>query len=297
MSLFIKKIFIFIISFVVLILLQFIAFKLIVNYNTDYKLENDTTILILGDSHIEAALNDSIIDNSVNFSSGGSPVFFNYVKLKKIVESNEQISTIILGYSPINLTGKGFYEVPKMKSMLINYYYLIDYSDYLDIAKYNFKGLVSGITGVFRSVGDINFRTKINVKNVGIGGFRKLPTNTTELLEKDIKDKKLRTGKSDFVSTKYFFKIIEFCQANGIRLVILNTPIHESLIRKSTQRRMEYNSFMNNLNADFTFWDYEDLHFEDTYFFDENHLNYKGAEIFSKIINDRLSERHKLIYY
>ncbi|QCX38824.1 hypothetical protein FF125_10405 [Aureibaculum algae] len=290
MKLFIRKISIFIITIVGLVCLQFIAFKFILNYNTDYKLNNDITTLILGDSHIEAGLNDSIIKNSINFSTGGSPVFFNYVKLKKIIENNKQIETVIMGYSPINMTGGGFYEVPKMKSMIIQYYYLMDYKDFYDVSKYNFQGLINGITGIFRSVKKPNFLKKVNVKNSDLGGFRKLPMNTTGLLEKDIKNEKLKTGKPDKISTKYFLKIIEFCKNNNIRLIVLNTPVHGSLVRKSKQRREEYNKFMDRFNSDFVFWDYEGLHFDNKYFYDENHLNYEGAAIFSNLINDKLKK-------
>jgi hypothetical protein len=107
----------------ILIVIQFLGLKLILNHNTDYYLGKDKTTLIIGDSHIEADLNDSIISNSVNLAVGGSPVYFNYIKLKKILEHNNQIKTVILGYSPINLRSKGFYEVPKMKSMFVRHYF------------------------------------------------------------------------------------------------------------------------------------------------------------------------------
>ena len=291
MKLFLKTVAIFIITFIVLILLQLILLKSILNNNTNFTLNDTTSTLILGDSHIEAGLNDSIINNSINFSFGGSPTFFNYIKLKKIAKNNKQIKTVVFGYSPINLTGGGFYEVPKMKSMLINYYYLMDYSDYFDVAKYNFQGLISGITVISRSIADINFRQKENVKNVGIGGFRKMPLNTRELLEKDIRDKSIKKGYPDIISTKYFFKIVDFCENNDIKLIILNTPVHQSLIKKSEQRREEYDKFIKNLDLEIIFWDYEHLHFEDKYFYDENHLNYEGAMIFSNLINDRLKKQ------
>ena len=50
---------------------------------------------------------------------------------------------------------------------------------------------------------------------------------------------------------------------------------------------------MKQFDTNIQFWNYEDFIFENRYFFDENHLNLKGAEIFSKLINKRLTNIDK----
>ena len=44
-------------------------------------------ILILGDSHTENAINDSIFSNSLNYSASADAYIFSYVKLKAILNS------------------------------------------------------------------------------------------------------------------------------------------------------------------------------------------------------------------
>jgi hypothetical protein len=91
MRLFIKTLRNFVLALIILIVIQFIGLKLILNHNTDYYLGKDKTTLIICDSHIEADLNDSLISNSVNLAVGGSPVYFNYIKLKQFYLVTHQL--------------------------------------------------------------------------------------------------------------------------------------------------------------------------------------------------------------
>jgi hypothetical protein len=108
-------------------------------------------------------------------------------------------------------------------------------------------------------------------------------------LTADIKDKKSKNELiPDKISTKYFFKIIELTNRKKIDFIVLNTPIHSSLVKKSIEDKKVYDQFMSELNSKIIFWDYENLKFEDKYFFDENHLNENGASLFSKIIDKQI---------
>ena len=291
MKSFLLILFKFSIAFVLLIFFQFIFFQFILKMNTNFKIEQNKTILILGDSQTEADLNDSIIQNSINFSNSGDPLFFNYIKLKKIIENNDNINTVLLGFSPNNLNSWGFYEAPKMKSMIVRYFFLMNFSDYLDVIKYNFNGFIQGVTGVYRSITKKNFLNKSFLTEVDIGGFRKLPSGTKSLLEKDIKDKKsYNKGKPDKLSIKYFLKIVRICQDNNIRLIVINTPVHKSLVIKQKERKAGYIEYMEKINKNILFWDYENFKMDDIYFYDENHLNVQGANHFSNYINEKISE-------
>jgi hypothetical protein len=49
-----------------------------------------------------------------------------------------------------------------------------------------------------------------------------------------------------------------------------------------------YDCFFLELDSKIIFWDYENLNFEEKYFFDKNHLNENEALIFSKIIKKKI---------
>jgi lysophospholipase L1-like esterase len=289
MKLFLFSIVKFFVVFISLILVQFLFFKLILVNNVDLKIDQKKTILILGDSQTETALNDNFIKNSVNLSNAGDPIYFNYVKLKRIIEKNRQIETVILGFTSSNLDSKGFYEVPKFKSKYIAYFYLIDIKDYTDIIKYNLEGLIRGVTGLGRyftkTVTIIN-EDKIN--NIGIGGFRPIPTHISNLEEDINNEKKIFKSEHDPLSIKYFLKIEALCKRENLNLIVLNSPVHKSLSKRQKVRNEKYLKFIEQFDSNIQFWNYEDLSLENKYFFDENHLNVKGAEIFSKLINKKL---------
>ena len=92
-----KIFFLFFTTFIILFILDFTSDKLI--RNIFYKINKDANILILGHSHLQYALNDSLINNSVNFSQAGDSYFYIYFKFKKIIESNTHVNTLILAIS------------------------------------------------------------------------------------------------------------------------------------------------------------------------------------------------------
>ena len=104
MRVFFKNNVLFLFLLTILILSFNIGSNLIIRNFYSYNIAKDKNILILGDSHTEVSLNDSIISNSINFSLGTSSYFHSYIKLKYILSNNEHIDTLILGYSFNSLT-------------------------------------------------------------------------------------------------------------------------------------------------------------------------------------------------
>jgi len=235
------------------------------------------------------------LSNSINLSNSGDPIYFFYVKLKKILNNGFSPKVLILGFSPNNLYSKNFYEVPRMKTKLKKYFFMMDLSDLQDIGHHNFTGGYQGlISTIFYSPRRKNFWSSSEITNVGIGGYRKLPIVKNGLLERDISESKTyNASEPDKISLKYFFKIIELCEQYKIRLIILNTPIHKSQQIKQQKQKEGYNNFIKNLGESIITWDYSNFELDDRYFYDENHLNENGASIFSAFINAKLIRTKK----
>ncbi len=281
----------FLLSFAFLVLILIFSFKIILERNTTFNsIKKDTFTLILGDSQTEADLNDSIIPNSINLSNSGDPIFFNYIKLKYLLNNGLCPRTVILGFSPNNLHSKGFYEVPKMKSKLKEYFFVMNLEDLQDILAYNFEGGYRGlVSSLFYSPRKDNFWSSVDIKDIGIGSHRKLPLFNNGQLDKDIADGKIYSGQNpDTISIKYLNKIIALCEQHKIHLILLDTPLHKSLQFKEKIRRKSYINYMKGINKNITIWDYHDYELEDESFYDDNHLNEKGATIFSSFIKSKL---------
>lgn len=297
MNKFIFKIFTFLISVVFFVGTIILLFKTITDRNTNYKslFKDESSVLILGDSQPETSLNDAIINNSVNLANSGDATYFFYVKFKKILNEGYSPKVLILGFSPINLFSKNFYEEDRMKTKLKKYFFMMDWIDLQDIGLYNFAGGYKGlISSVFYSPRGNNFWSSNEITDVGVGGFNKLPKVNNELHNKDISESDIyKAIEPDKISLKYFFKIVELCEKNNIKLILLNTPIHKSLQIKQQEQKESYNHFIRSLKDNVVIWDYFDFDLDDRYFYDENHLNEEGASIFSAFINEKMIKNKK----
>jgi len=97
----VKKIHIKIVSFILVVIFLYVLLYQVYSYTVlsknlnmrtdlqfqDYK--NSTSILFLGDSHIQHAFSTKIISNSFNFASGGEPLILTYYKLTSYFDDDD----------------------------------------------------------------------------------------------------------------------------------------------------------------------------------------------------------------
>ena len=70
----------------------------------NYKIKSNINTLILGDSHMEATVIDSLYPNAQNISQTGEGYIYTYAKLSILLKNNTNIKTIILGYGYHNIS-------------------------------------------------------------------------------------------------------------------------------------------------------------------------------------------------
>ena len=108
-KIFIKKIIFF---FTILLSIVIAAFILLNLYHdlflNEVKLSSNITTIFIGDSHIQTAINDSLIENSINISTTAESYYFSYYKLQRYLPANPQIKRIYLGFSYHNFSN--YYE-------------------------------------------------------------------------------------------------------------------------------------------------------------------------------------------
>lgn len=101
--------------------------------NFDFKIPPERNVLVLGNSHPECAIDDSISNNMFNLAQSGSGYFYDYLKAKKVLKNNPQIDTLILGYSYGDLAedmNSWFNGDEKIKFKIRNHFFLFSWSDY-----------------------------------------------------------------------------------------------------------------------------------------------------------------------
>ena len=67
-------------------------------------INNGINTLVIGDSHTELAINDSLLNNTLNISTPAEGYIFTYMKLRNILKNNSQIRNIMLGVSYHNFS-------------------------------------------------------------------------------------------------------------------------------------------------------------------------------------------------
>ena len=106
----------------------------------DYKFKEKKNILIVGNSHTECSVNDSIVSNSVNLSQSASSYFYSYMKIREFIKYNPQIDTVIISFSDNDLFSekeKWFSSSDKINNKMTRHIILFNKDDYLDLFKSN----------------------------------------------------------------------------------------------------------------------------------------------------------------
>ena len=68
----------------------------IIGTKVSFVLPDTVDKIVLGHSHPECALNDSLVPGLANFSNSGEAYFYAYYKLKKILDQNKNIKTVFI---------------------------------------------------------------------------------------------------------------------------------------------------------------------------------------------------------
>ena len=268
-----------------------VFFRVLIDRNIDLTLNQETqSVVIVGDSQIEAALNDEVIQSSVNISNPAEPVYFMYVKINKIIKEGNRPKAVILGFAPHNLFRNRFDQVAKMKTKLSNYFFMVEIPDMADLFRYNLEGSTKGlVASVFYSLRRKSLRARTSIENSGIGGFKPYPVREDVTVKEDV------LGKAgygpltpDTMTIKYFGKLVDLCKTMDVTLIVLNTPVHETLWRSRTEYKAVYDEVVKEHIDEIVLWDLDSVPTADDLFSDRNHLNANGAILFSELIDRKL---------
>ncbi len=255
----------------------------------DYKIKEKKNILIVGNSHTECSINDSILSNSINLSQSASSYFYSYMKIREFTKYNPQIDTVIISFSDNDLFSekeKWFSSSEKINNKMTRHIILFNKDDYLDLFKSN---PIEVIVQTFILYSDFyNLHTK---KRDFIGSYNKINVNK---IDEDIIEFNRSPPIIDSIiaitELQYLLKIYNFTQENEIKLILLNTPIHPILEKHfSVIRQRNCSSIARDQMPNATYFDHTSV--VDTSFVlknsdyaDLSHLNNKGSNKYSDFL-------------
>lgn len=285
MKFFLKKLtgytlFLSLLFFLLLLMLSFFNKRLLTHYKNDSRYNT----LIMGDSHVQNAVDDRQMPYTINLSQGLENFIFSYAKLKIMLESHPYIKRVLLGCSYHNLSGR--YEEYIMEkgepSLLKKNFFLLSLKEQYWLLWHNrtitiplLRGAIkTGFYNIASPANDysfIGYHININVPRA---------VNTESIRESVKKDYYAGKDLKDFFSVNIYYlnKIIDLCRSKNIELFILNPPTHSTYkALVPTQYKEKLRSLTDGRAR---LLEFNDLQLADSCFLpDGRHLSGKGAAI------------------
>ncbi len=265
----------------------------------EFKLPEKVDTIVIGHSMVECAIDDSLLENVINWGHSGDYYVETYERLRFLLRNgkNKGLKRVFVSMSPHNISptcDRYFYSDKFLKSAAIRYYPIIGLKNSFEICGFDFitELLINPIEILYTAIAPENLYFK------SLGAYNPSSTNCIDL---DIKkDWKIRWSSSNSTSEYgnkitygYFRKISDECKKYGIKVYALVTPVYDArtFFNKPFFNRNAYNDFFSEYNKNFgdiEIWNYIDYKLPKTHYRDINHLNVLGAKIFTGEFERRL---------
>jgi hypothetical protein len=257
------------------------------------KLGNNIDVVFAGNSAVECAVDDKLIPGSINIAQSGEAYLYSYAKIKALIETNEQIKTLFLGFSYADL------QMEKEESWLFNdefviekvqyYNYLLDAPEKDLIMSKNPKAYIKGLAkSVFNNLISIlksYTQSASGHELINFGGYKYLVRDRLEA-DPGLDFKNETASEKSYQQEKYLKMISDLCLEHSIKLVLLNTPKHRSYYENIEEDILKiWYDTRNSLYRD-SLLDLSAYELPDSCFGDLSHLNYRGARVFSHYLNE-----------
>ena len=251
-------------------------------------LNEGAKIYIMGNSHPECAINDSLLpDNYINISKSAEPLFYSVIKARKLLTENKKIDTIIIEFTNNSINTVGW--VIDNDRLLANYH---QYFANMDFAEHYFlysNNLKKSLKAFFSLT-----PRKIWLSNKRVGG------GYLYLVRDEVVCTRNEQKKPEKTSTKHlehnrtleytgFNKLISLIKTNPkIHFILTRMPQHSTYagFKNETAYRQclkQIKCLQNCRYIDFTHTNLDNYCFGNA-----GHLNHQGAVVFTPIFLDSI---------
>jgi hypothetical protein len=273
----------------VLLLALLLAGTFYIVSSASFGIPKEKNIIVIGDSHTECAIDDSIFLRSFNISQAGEAYLYSYIKLKKFLDVNPHIDTVFVSFHG------GSIQMSQDEKIFGDNYILGHVPTYISLfgreelavflQKSSFySAVIKTPLRPIRAVLRFVLNHPVTFKDLPIGGYNKLDRDrlqrAIELKEDSIADGSSGVeNKYSKYQLEYLLKIVEVCKEKKVELILFNAPTYNST------RYGNLASLKNYYTTHFPgikYLDYSDFPLPDYGYGDTDHLNFKGAGIFSR---------------
>lgn len=241
-------------------------------------------LILLGDSQIQRINPKYFSKRTYNLASSGEHYYFTYQKLNTLISfKNHQIKAVILGVSTHNFAPvyNRLFDLKHREgqSSLREYLYFINLGDFSFLGKkeLTIKSLGKGLL-LKPNWGGLKESTNVNPDSSII--------DETIKMHYSISDKE---DKFSFNQVKYLYLIDSLCRTHHIDLYLIRTPYHPNYQASIPDGYSQYFEELIKKTEPTKYIDYSKAPEIIPFMSDGNHLNTKGAALYSKKINDEIN--------
>jgi hypothetical protein len=285
---FIKKIIVFLALALVSIITVAIGSNYVIKTQSNFSVKKDITKLVIGHSHSQCSVNDSILRNSINLSASGESYFYNYQKLKKVVGANNQINTVFIEFTNNHVDSvmdDWTWGYEKMSFYLQYYSPFMDSEDFALLFKNNSTDLIASYSIATRKHIYRIIREDFDLVD-DIGGY--LYTEQSKLSElifnNNFNSSISESHSISETNIRYLRKMIDYCRQNNVKVFLFRSPQHPLYADLSNESI--YQNVMKVKFSDIDLLDFDAMNFPNDNYLDLHHLNYKGANKFTTLFNN-----------
>lgn len=321
MKRFIKKILACLLLFVILnlivvIIYEYPAFEAIQNkthknylkWNGIHNNIDAYDLIFLGSSRTYTGFNPKLIDeeldlNSFNMGTSAQDIAESYFTLKEILDYQKPKYIVLETYLDLSDTSHDFYQIISNSSFFnstSNRYNLI-------VDGYGSKGIGNYIIPLMRFNNYIkqdimSFFSKKNEKPPKNNWYKGFYSDTITVTQKQIKlfEPISNFNNKSFSNERFntfFQKIYQLTNSKNIELIVIRTPYPPTRLKLNDNKDEEsyYNEYFERIpDVDYYDLNYYKNHkysYEDSYFSDFHHVNYRGSNIMSQQLIDIISNK------
>jgi hypothetical protein len=273
----------------------FISLMVMMKQKANFKFESPKKIVILGHSHTECAFNEKYLLQTKNLAQSGEAYLFSKIKLAQVIKHNPEIEEVWIEFSNNQL-------IPQMDQWMYGDIFLehrfpvyapfMSIKDHLFILRHNVKGYIMGTSLAIKKI----FLRWINQEFEMIQALEANTRIWEEYIEKPhryaLQQKVNCNPKPHILEVSldhitYLMETIQMAKMNGKRVTILRSPLHHNSSLYCIEK--EYQFILSRIMNACHLMDLSGIQTTDKDWLDPQHLNEKGAEKLSKMMNRHLS--------
>jgi hypothetical protein len=261
----------------------------VINKGNFFAIDKTKQNLIFGHSHAECSYNDSLINGFKNFAQSGESYFYTYIKLKKILENNKHIKTCFVEFTNNNIEhtmDQWIWGDQHITNRYPMYAAFMTSSDIFLLTKHNPFAIINTQSAYLKS----NF---LFLKNKKIDYLYENNWGRYLYLDKIATDSFLTNqnrifGEEDTIeiskmNLQYLRSIVNLCANSKVKLYFVRSPAHQNC--RDSYNEQLYKQIMGKEFSDVEFLDFKNFFLPNGNYADFEHLNNKGAKLYSIFFN------------